>query len=84
MCDVSASYFSKLFKKVTGENLIEHLNRLRIERGKNELLTTNKSVQTIAKENRLKTSVFRPSSIFPFSNHFHKICKAFCQCLPRG
>ncbi len=50
LCDVSASYFSKLFKKVTGENLIEYLNRLRIERGKHELLTTNKSVQTIAKE----------------------------------
>lgn len=50
LCDVSASYFSKLFKKVTGENLVEYLNKLRIERGKHELLTTNKSVQTVAKD----------------------------------
>ena len=71
MCDVSASYFSKLFKKVTGENLIEHLNRLRIERGKNELLTTNKSVQTIAKEIG-----------FDDSGYFIKVFKGEVGCTP--
>lgn len=71
MCDVSASYCSKLFKKVTGENLIEHLNRLRIERGKNELLTTNKSVQTIAKEIG-----------FDDSGYFIKVFKGEVGCTP--
>lgn len=50
ICDVSPSYFSKLFKKVTGENLISYINKVRVEHGKHELLTTNKSVQVIAKE----------------------------------
>lgn len=50
MCDVSPSYFSKLFKKVTGVNLITYINKARIEHGKHELLTSNKSVQVIAKE----------------------------------
>ena len=50
ICDVSPSYFSKLFKKVTGENLISYINKVRVEHGKHELLTTNKSVQVIAKD----------------------------------
>lgn len=50
LCDVSPSYFSKLFKKVTGENLVVYVNRAKVEQGRRELLTTNKSVQNIAKD----------------------------------
>lgn len=50
LCDVSPSYFSKLFKKVTGENLISYINRVRVEHGKHQLLTTNKSIGKIADE----------------------------------
>ncbi|MDD7245591.1 MAG: PocR ligand-binding domain-containing protein [Eubacteriales bacterium] len=65
LCDVSASYFSKLFKKVTGENLVTYLNRLRVEHGKRELLSTNKSVQAISKE-----------AGFDDSGYFIKVFKA--------
>lgn len=50
LCDVSPSYFSKLFKKVMGKNLINFINDIRVEQGKNLLLTTNKAVGTIAEE----------------------------------
>jgi Predicted sensor domain len=50
LCDISPSYFSKLFKKVTGKNLINYVNEIRIEKGRNLLLTTNKPVGTIAFE----------------------------------
>lgn len=50
LCDVSPSYFSKLFKKVTGENLINYINAIRVEQGKHLLLTTNKPIGNIAFE----------------------------------
>lgn len=50
LCDISPSYFSKLFKKVMGKNLINYINDIRIEQGKTLLLTTNKAVGAIADE----------------------------------
>ncbi|MEG1613138.1 MAG: PocR ligand-binding domain-containing protein [Clostridia bacterium] len=50
LCDISPSYFSKLFKKVTSKNLVNYINEIRVEQGKHLLLTTNKPVGTIAFE----------------------------------
>lgn len=48
LCDISPSYFSKLFKKVMGKNIINYINEIRIEQGRHLLLTTNKSIGSIA------------------------------------
>lgn len=48
LCEISPSYFSKLFKKVTDENLVGYVNRLRVERAKDLLRQTGKSVNAVA------------------------------------
>ncbi len=50
LCDVSPSYFSKLFKKVFQTNLSTYVNGLRVETAKNLLSRTNKPIGTIAYE----------------------------------
>lgn len=47
---LSASYFSKLFKREMGENLSTYIQNIRIERAKTLLLTTNKKAYEIADE----------------------------------
>ncbi|MFI3200363.1 MAG: helix-turn-helix transcriptional regulator, partial [Eubacteriales bacterium] len=44
------SYLSRLFKQETGLNLFEYINIVRIEKSKDLLLQTNKSIQSIAWE----------------------------------
>lgn len=48
ICDISPSYFSKLFKKVMDRNLSTYVNSLRIDRAKFLLSKTNKPVINIA------------------------------------
>ncbi|MBO4290940.1 MAG: response regulator [Lachnospiraceae bacterium] len=45
--NVSPYYFSKIFKEATGENFIEYLTNLRIEKAKELLLETEYSVKEI-------------------------------------
>ncbi len=48
--NVSSYYFSKVFKDEMGENFIEYVTRLRIDKAKDLLLNTDKSMKEIAKE----------------------------------
>lgn len=46
--DVNSSYLSTLFKKETGSTLTEYVNKMRIERAKELLVSTNVQIQNIA------------------------------------
>ena len=48
--NMSAFYFCKMFKKVTGINFTDYLSRVRIEKAKNLLLNPNLRVSEIAFE----------------------------------
>lgn len=48
LCDISPSYFSKLFKKIYQMNLSTYTNCLRVEKAKTLLLRTNRPVVNIA------------------------------------
>jgi YesN/AraC family two-component response regulator len=50
LCEISPSYFSKLFKKVTKQNLVRYINSIRVKQAENLLATTNKSISQIAVE----------------------------------
>ncbi len=50
LCNLSYSYFSRLFKRVMGENFNEYVNSLRINEAKRMLTSTAKSVTDIAME----------------------------------
>lgn len=50
ICFVTPGYFSKIFYKETGERFSDCLIRLRIEKAKTLLKTTNKTIQEIAME----------------------------------
>ncbi|MNI32731.1 Bifunctional transcriptional activator/DNA repair enzyme AdaA [compost metagenome] len=46
---LNPSYFSRLFKKETGETFIEYVTRMKMETAKKWLNTSNKSVEEISK-----------------------------------
>ena len=46
--DVNPSYLSSLFKKETGSTLTEYVNKMRVERAKELLVSTNIQIQNIA------------------------------------
>lgn len=50
MVNLSYSYFSRCFKKITGKSFKEYLNEVRINRAEHLLLTTNLSVTQVALE----------------------------------
>lgn len=45
---VSKNYFCRLFKEETGENFVEYINRLRIEKAKQLIAESNKSMKEIS------------------------------------
>ena len=50
LCDISPSYFSRLFAKSTGKNISQYVIDLRLERAAELLLSTSRSVVAIACE----------------------------------
>ena len=50
LCEISPSYFSKLFKKVYRCNLSSFVNSLRIEKAKALIIKTNKNIVDVAYE----------------------------------
>lgn len=69
----SPAHFSRLFKKVIGVTYSEYLNYIRIEIGRNLLLTTNLSIGEIAQ-----------LSGFDNSNYFCNVMKKFLGNNPRN
>lgn len=50
LCHLSPSYFSRRFSRETGENFVSYVNRLKIERAKELLRSTNRSIAGISAE----------------------------------
>ncbi|HHU43930.1 MAG: PocR ligand-binding domain-containing protein [Bacillota bacterium] len=48
ICEISPSYFSKLFKKIYRQNLSSFVNSLRVQRAKSLLANSNKNIVDIA------------------------------------
>jgi AraC-like DNA-binding protein/ligand-binding sensor protein len=48
LVNVSASYFSELFKKGTGMNFVEYVARVRVQKAKNMLANPNKRISEVA------------------------------------
>lgn len=48
LCNISSSYFSKLFKKSIGDNFANYINKIRIQKAKELLKTTNTPILNIA------------------------------------
>ncbi len=50
ICFITPGYFSKLFYRETGEKFSDYLTRIRIEKAKELLTSTDKPIQEIALE----------------------------------
>lgn len=48
LCGISESYFSKLFNRTLGEGLAAYVNRVRLKRAREMLLSTDKAITAIA------------------------------------
>ena len=48
LCGMSRSYFSRSFKKITGETYVTYLNNMRIQSAKSYLIETNQPVYWVA------------------------------------
>ena len=46
--DLNADYFARLFKQLTGENIGDYINRIRVEKASELLITTDKKIIEIA------------------------------------
>lgn len=68
----SKSHFIRLFKKYTGMNLTDYINKYRIEKSCLDLLYTNKNITEIATENGFNTV-----------QYFSKIFKSYMNCTPK-
>ena len=64
-CSMSESYFRKLFQRIMGQTPLEYVNRYRIHRSLNLLLTTSDSIQNIAARSGF-------SSIAAFNRNFRQ------------
>lgn len=68
----SKSHFIRLFKKYTGMNLTDYINKYRIEKSCLDLLYTSKNITEIATENGFNTV-----------QYFSKIFKSYMNCTPK-
>lgn len=68
----SKSHFIRLFKKYTGMNLTDYINKYRIEKSCLDLIYTNKNITEIATENGFNTV-----------QYFSKIFKTYMNCTPK-
>ncbi|NCD06640.1 MAG: AraC family transcriptional regulator [Spirochaetia bacterium] len=66
-CNYSPSYLSHHFKKMVGENIINYMNKMKVEMSKNYLLRTNDTLVKIAEELGF-------SDVSYYSRTFSKIC----------
>lgn len=57
-CPLSRSHFHAVFKKATGKTLLEYLKDLRLEKAKEQLLTTEATVAEVASQSGFKTSSY--------------------------
>lgn len=48
LCNISSSYFSKLFKKMTGENFSNYISKLRMKKAKELLETSDISIKNLS------------------------------------
>ncbi|MDC7249424.1 MAG: helix-turn-helix transcriptional regulator, partial [Sphaerochaetaceae bacterium] len=48
LCNISSSYFSKLFKKVTGDNFANYINKIRVKKAQELLVNTDNPITVIA------------------------------------
>ena len=69
---VNSSYLSRLFKKVTGENITESLARIRIEKAQKTLLTTNLKTYEVAISVGIEDPVY-----------FSQVFKKYAGCNPK-
>ncbi len=69
--NISAAYLGKLFKQETGENFSKYINKLRIEKAKSLLLSTNTKANKIALEVG-----------YSDSNYFYNIFKKYTGMYP--
>ncbi len=68
----SKSHFIRLFKKYTGMNLTDYINKYRIEKSCLDLIYTSKNITEIAIENGFNTV-----------QYFSKIFKTYMNCTPK-
>lgn len=68
----SKSHFIRLFKKYTGMNVTDYINKYRIEKSCLDLIYTNKNITEIATENGFNTV-----------QYFSKIFKEYMNCTPK-
>lgn len=71
LCNISSSYFSKLFRKVMRQGITEYVNKVRVEAAKNLLVTTRLTIISIAFE-----------CGFEDSGYFIKVFKKFTGLTP--
>ena len=58
MFNINPSYISQLFKKETGQNLIEYITRVRMEHACMLLKTSNLTVNNIAEQSGYEDNVY--------------------------
>lgn len=71
LCNMSDSYFSRLFPKVMGETFKKYVNRRKIEWSKEQLINTNDTVEKIAADYG-----------FMNPNYFIRVFKQYCEMTP--
>ncbi|MEF2247400.1 MULTISPECIES: helix-turn-helix domain-containing protein [unclassified Paenibacillus] len=68
---MNPSYFSRLFRKETGETFVEYVTKLKIDRAKELLRWTNSSIETISE-----------SLGYDNKSYFSKLFKSVCGITP--
>lgn len=69
---LSPYHFSRLFKKETGENLIDYINKVRIEKAHDLIIATNDNI----------TSIYKAVG-FNSKNYFYKLFKKYYSLTPQ-